>query len=171
MTSVSGSHLQNVIIRRAHFGIKADFTALSLRNCVIEKCIKSGIEADLAANETILLHNCSIRSNTPWGMLFRGNGGTSKVEISNCTVSSNSDIGIYVVGGGIHLSIVNCRLEKHRMNLRAYPSYGAIEIHGSYFGPHVNSHNYWTADIRMGNNNDYKASMIRYNKTLLIYII
>ena len=166
--SVLGGNLDNCIIRKAYTGIKTEATSLTLENCVIENSLQYGIEADLATNQSLHLHDCSVSNNRAHGLLARGTDGQYTVYISKCTFKSNRNTGVYIERGNLRLSMFQSRLENNRQNLKLYPHFGVIEMHGCFFGPHSNTYNYWTADIRMGNYYDFKVSMLRQNRKPLI---
>ena len=137
---------------------------------MIENSLQYGIEADLATNQSLHMHNCSVRSNRGHGLFVRGTGGQYTVYISQCTFKSNRNTGVYIERGTLRLRMFQCLLENNRENLKVSPNVGVIEMHGCFFGPHSNTYNYWTADIRMRNYNGYKASMLGQNRIPLIYI-
>ena len=168
--SVLGGNLDNFIIRKAYTGIKTEVTSLTLENCVIENSLHYGIEAHLATNQSLHVHNCSVSSNRGHGLFARGTEEQYTVYISKSTFKSNMDTGVYIALGNIRLSMFQCLLENNNHNLNASPYCGVIEMHGCFFGPHWNTYKYWTAEIRMRDHHDYKVSMLAQNRKPLIGI-
>ena len=158
--SFLGGHLDHSIVRNAYTGIKAEHTSVTIENCVIENSLQSGIEADLATNQTLRLHNCSVRNNRRKGLLTRGTDGQYTVGCINSTFTSNGNTGVHIERSNIIFIMVNCRLENNTWNLKAYPLVGVFDMHGCFFGPHSHTYNFWSAAISMSNHNDYKASMV-----------
>ena len=143
--SVLGGHLDHSIVRNAYTGIKAEHTSLTLEKCVIENSLQYGIEADFSTNQTLRLHNCSVRNNGRKGLLSRGTDGQYTVDCINSTFTSNWDTGVYIERSNIVFTMVNCRLENNNTwNLQTYPSV----------------RNFWTEAMHVSNYNDYKASML-----------
>ena len=144
---------------------------MSVDDCVIETSVTSGIEAVLAANQTLRLRNCSVRNNKRHGVFAKGSTGTYAVDTDNCTFTSN-DFGVYIYTGDVRLRMSDCKLINNHINFMAFVTSGVVNIDECFFGRHRDA---WkttsTAVLGMSNNNRQKASTATKSSNALTTIV
>ena len=155
--SVSGGVLEKFILRKAQTGIKAEATSLSLDSCMIENSVTSGIDATLAANQTLRVQNCSIGSNGGHGVYSKGTSETYEVDFNHCMFTNNKNTGVLIERGDVRLRLVDCGFKDNYYNFKASPDSGLTEVHESYFGNMYRLYE-WTAEISMTGYTGDKAS-------------
>ncbi|KAI0219995.1 hypothetical protein LSAT2_028473 [Lamellibrachia satsuma] len=118
-----GGVLEKFILRKAQTGIKAEATSLSLDSCVIENSVTSGIDATLAANQTLRVQNCSIGSNGRHGVYAKGTSGTYEVDFDHCMFTNNKNTGVLIERGDVRLRLVDCGFKHNFYNFKATDSF------------------------------------------------
>ena len=152
--------MEKFVIKNAHTGIDAVKGSVLVDDCVIENSVTSGIEAVLAANQTLRLRNCSIRNNNQHGVVAKGSTGTYTVDTDNCTFTSNQNYGVYIDTGDVRLRMTDCKLTNNYKNFRTYVSSGVVNIDECFFGQNRQRWGSWTAEVWMSTYNGQKASTV-----------
>ena len=160
--------MEKCVIKNAHIGINTDIGSVSVDDCVIENSVTSGIEAVLAANQTLRLRNCSVRNNKRYGVFAKGSTGTYAVDTDNCTFTSNEDYGVYIYTGDVRLRMSDCKLINNYRNFMAYVTSGVVNIDECFIGRYWNrlEEEEWTAEVIMSAYNwQQKASTVTKSST------
>ena len=138
-----------------------------LDSCKIENSITSGIEAVLAANQTLHMRNCSIGSNRQHGVYAKGGTGTYNVDIDHCMFTSNQNYGVYIYGGDVRFHMTDCLLQNNIRNLMVNPNSGVVAVRDCGIGQNSYRWSAWTAIISMRSYSKSKVStMVKQNATI-----
>ena len=138
-------------------------------SCKIENSVTSGIEAVLAANQTLHMRNCSIGSNRQHGLYAKGSTGTYNVDIDHCMFTSNQNNGVYVFGGDVRFHMTDCLLQNNMLNLVVNPNYGVVTVRDCVIGHNSYRWSDWTARISMRSysySNSKASTMVKQNATM-----